>query len=195
MLEKYKEDLIYCKIISDGSKTKIIMHFKELIKSRYAVRTYHENKVNPTLIKQVVNAGRLAPSAANRQPWKFIAVDDDEILNKIHAAYPREWFAKVPNLIIVYGNHEESWKRSFDGKDHCDIDTAIAIDHMTLAATELGLGTCWVCHFNPQLIQEVIQNEPYWEPMAILTIGYPVELKAPHKKRKTIEEVLSFNGW
>lgn len=171
------------------------MHFKELMKSRYSVREYHENKVDKTLIKQVANAGRLAPSAANRQPWKFVAIDDSEILKMIIPAYDRDWFGKVPNMIIVYGNHETSWKRSFDGKDHCDIDVAIAIDHMTLIATELGLGTCWVCHFNPKLINEVITCPDNWEPIAILAIGYPIEVKASEKKRKDIDDVLSFNAW
>jgi len=171
------------------------MHFKELMRSRYSVRGYHENKVDRTLIKQVVNAGRLAPSAANRQPWRFIAIDDERVLSQIRPAYPRDWFYKAPNLIVVYGNHEESWKRTYDGKDHCDIDAAIAIDHMTLIATELGLGTCWVCHFNPEIINEVIKPTQGWEPIAILTIGYPVQIKAPEKKRKEIDDVLSFNGW
>ena len=171
------------------------MHFKELIKSRYSVRGYHENKVNRTLITQVVNAGRLAPSAANRQPWKFIAFDEDEILNKIKTAYDREWFNKVPNVIVIYGNHESSWKRSFDSKDHCDIDAAIAIDHMTLMATELGLGTCWIGHFNPKVVNEIICPEKNWEPIGILAIGYPLDIKAPEKKRKDIEEVLRFNQW
>ncbi len=171
------------------------MHFKELINSRYSVREYHENKVDQTLIKQVVNAGRLAPSAANHQPWKFIAIDDEEVLSKIRTAYPRDWFYTAPNLIIIYGNHNESWKRTSDSKDHCDIDAAIAIDHITLMATELELGTCWVCNFNPEIVNEVIKPENNWEPIAILTLGYPKQIKAPTKKRKDIDDVLSFNGW
>ncbi|MCW3804185.1 nitroreductase family protein [Plebeiibacterium marinum] len=170
------------------------MHFKELMKSRYAVREYFENKVDRTLLKEVVNAGRLAPSAANRQPWQFVVVDDDVLLAKLKDSYQREWFGKVPNLIIIYGNHEESWKRPYDNKDHCDIDVAIAVDHMTLMATELGLGTCWVCHFDKDIINSVIENKKGFEPIAILTIGYPVDNTAPIKKRKNLDEVLSFNG-
>ncbi|WP_066633245.1 nitroreductase family protein [Labilibacter marinus] len=171
------------------------MHFKELMRSRYSVREYHENKVDQTLIKQVVNAGRLAPSAANKQPRRFVAIDNQEILNRLKPAYDRDWFSKVPNLIIAYGNHELSWKRSFDKKDHCDIDIAIALDHMTLIATELGLGTCWVCHFNPAIVKQVIPSPENWEPIAILAIGYPIEIKAPEKKRKDIYDILSFNKW
>ncbi len=171
------------------------MHFKELIKSRYSVREYHENKVDHTLLKEVVNAGRLAPSAANRQPWRFVVIDDDELLQQIRPAYPREWFNKAPDLIIIYGNHTESWKRSFDNKDHCDIDAAIAIDHMTLMATELGLGTCWVCHFDPEVINKRIKKDDGWEPIAILTIGYPIQIAAPQKKRKELDDVIRFNAF
>ncbi len=171
------------------------MHFKELMKTRYSVREYHDNKIDHKLLKEVVNAGRLAPSAANKQPWKFIVVDDDELLNQIRTAYTREWFQKAPGLIIIYGDHNSSWKRSYDSKDHCDVDAAIAIDHMTLMAAELGLGTCWVCHFDPKVVNQVIKPKEGWEPIALLTIGYPVELKAPEKKRKNIDVVLSYNKW
>jgi len=171
------------------------MHFKELIKTRCSVREYHENKVNRTLLNEVVNAGRLAPSAANRQPWKFIIIDNENLLDRIKIAYPKDWFKKAPVIMIIYGNHDISWKRSFDNKDHCDIDIAIAIDHMTLMATELGLGTCWVCHFNPEIITDLIHTDANWEPMAILTIGYPVKIKVSEKKRKEIDDILSYNGW
>lgn len=169
------------------------MHFKQLIKARYAVREYFENKVDRKLLQEVINAGRLAPSAANKQPWHFVAVDDEKILKQIRTAYERDWFYKVPAMIIIYGDHKASWKRSYDQKDHCDIDVAISIDHMTLMATELGLGTCWVCHFNPEVINEIIEKEDHWEPVAILTIGYPIQTKAPDKMRKDINEVMSFN--
>lgn len=169
------------------------MHFKELVKSRYAVREYFENKVDRKLLKEVINAARLAPSAANKQPWHFIAVDDDKLIEKIRVAYPRDWFNKAPCLIIIYGNHESAWKRSCDGKDHCDIDTAIAIDHMTLMATQLGLGTCWVCNFNPEVINKIITPPKNWEPIALLPIGYPTQTIAPDKYRKDIDEIMSFN--
>ncbi len=171
------------------------MHFKELMKSRYSVRSYHENKVDRTLLKQVVDAGIMAPSAANRQPLKFVVIDDDKILEKIQLAYPRDWFYRAPNLIVIYGNHQTSWKRAFDNKDHCDIDAAIATDHITLMAADLGLGTCWVCNFDPQIMNKALPCDDGWEPIVILTIGYPTENKIPDKKRKSLDEMLSFNGW
>jgi len=171
------------------------MHFKDLIKTRYSVREYHDNKIDRTLIKEVVNAGRLAPSAANKQPWKFVVVDDPELLKKVKATYNRDWFQNIPAIIIIYGDHNNSWKRSFDNKDHCDIDAAIAIDHMTLMASDLGLGTCWVCHFNVELLNQIIIVKENWEPIALLSIGYPKQQISPEKNRKNIDDVLSFNSF
>lgn len=170
------------------------MHFKELIKSRYSVREYHENKVDHQLLNEVINAARLAPSAANKQPWHFVVIDDEEMLEKIKPAYDRDWFKGVPCVIVVLGNHKESWKRSYDQKDHCDIDAAIAVDHLTLMATQLGLGTCWVCHFQDKIVNEVLHIPDHLEPIALITIGYPIDMNAPEKKRKELEAIVSYNS-
>ncbi len=169
------------------------MHFKELMRSRYSVREYHENKVDRTLLNEVLNAARVAPSAANKQPWHFVVVDDDEVLDNLRPAYDREWFKGVPCLIVAFANHEESWKRSYDLKDHSDIDVAIAIDHLTLMATQLGLGTCWVCHFKDTIVKEVLNAPEYLEPVAVITIGYPKDLNIPEKNRKELKEIVSYN--
>ncbi len=118
------------------------MHFNQLLRERYSVREYKPLKVSKALVVEILEAGRMAPSAANKQPWNFIMVSEDENLKRIKTAYHKDWFKEVPQVIVVCGNHNESWKRTIDQKDHCDVDVAIAIDHMTLRATELGLGTC-----------------------------------------------------
>lgn len=165
------------------------MHFNQLLRERYSVREYKPLKVSKALLIEVLEAGRMAPSAANRQPWSFILVSDDANLEKIKECYEREWFKAVPQVIVICGNHEMAWKRSFDQKDHTDVDASIAIDHMTLRATELGLGTCWICHFDPDKMREVLQLPAHIEPIALLPIGYPQESKAPQKKRKPFSEV------
>jgi len=165
------------------------MHFNQLLRERYSVREYKPLKVSKVLIIEVLEAGRMAPSAANRQPWNFILVSKKENLDLIKSAYNRDWFSKVPQVIVVCGNHNESWKRAIDQKDHCDVDAAIAIDHMTLRAAELGLGTCWVCHFDPDIVKKALNLPDHIEPIALLPVGYPIETKAPAKKRKTIQEV------
>ena len=165
------------------------MHFNQLLRERYSIREYKSLKVSKALVIEVLEAGRMAPSAANKQPWHFILVSDEENLKKIKAAYNRDWIKNVPQIIVVCGDHNESWKRAVDQKDHCDVDAAIAIDHMTLRATELGLGTCWVCHFEPSVVKEVLKLPDYIEPIALLPIGYPIENNTPAKKRKAFSEV------
>jgi len=165
------------------------MHFNQLLRERYSIREYKSLKVSKALVIEVLEAGRMAPSAANKQPWHFILVSDEENLKKIKAAYNRDWIKNVPQIIVVCGDHNESWKRAVDQKDHCDVDAAIAIDHMTLRATELGLGTCWVCHFEPSVVKEVLKLPDYIEPIALLPIGYPMENNTPAKKRKAFSEV------
>jgi len=169
------------------------MHFSILLKERYSVRSYKPVKVSKALITQVLEAGRMAPSANNKQPWYFISICEEEQLNKIKHAYPRDWFAKAPQVIVICGDHNSSWKRPYDSKDHCDIDVSIAIDHMTLRATELGLGTCWVCHFDPAMASEILELPEDIEPIAILPIGYPATSEVPLKSRKSPDEVF-FKG-
>lgn len=166
------------------------MHFNQLLRERYSVREYKTQKVSRALLKEVLDAGRMAPSAANKQPWMFGLVSEEENLTKLKEVYDRDWFQKAPQVIVICGNHEESWKRSYDEKDHCDIDIAIAIDHMTIRATELGLGTCWVCHFNPKIVKKLLNLPDHIEPIALLPIGYPITNKPPLKKRKHLEDVV-----
>lgn len=169
------------------------MHFNLLLKERYSVRSFKPAQVSKALITQVLEAGRMAPSASNKQPWYFISICEEEQLSKIKRSYPRDWFVKAPQFIVICGDHNSSWKRSYDSKDHCDIDVAIAIDHMTLRATELGLGTCWVCHFDPAMVSEILELPKDIEPIAILPIGYPANSEAPLKSRKSPDE-LFFKG-
>lgn len=96
------------------------------------------------------------------------------MLEKVAATYARSWLKEAPAIIAVCGNHSKSWRRA-DGKNHCDIDAAIAIDHLTLAAAELGLGTCWVCAFNSMECSKVLGLSARVEVMALLPIGYPEE--------------------
>lgn len=166
------------------------MHFNQLLRERYSIREYKQQKVSKALLIEVLEAGRMAPSAANKQPWSFILVSEEENLNKLKKVYDRDWFKKVPQIIVICGDHSESWKRSFDSKDHCDVDVAIAVDHMTIRASELGLGTCWVCHFDPEMVKEQMQLPEGVEPIALLPIGYPLENKPPRKKRKALDEIV-----
>ena len=172
------------------------MSLLQLIKTRKSVRKFKPEKVSKELILQLLEAARWAPSAVNRQPWRFIVVDEPELIQKVQKSYPREWFKSAKQIIIVCGNHDESWKRENDGKKHCDIDVAVVTDHLTLKATELGIGTCWVCNFNAVLIQQAFQLPESWEPIVLLPFGFPMEESNPtpvEKNRKKLEELVYFN--
>lgn len=170
------------------------MSFIDLAKQRYSVRDYKDMPVEREKIAQVLEAGRLAPSAVNYQPLHFIVITDQKVKSRVAETYARDWFKKAPALIIVCGDHAKSWKRK-DGKDHCDIDAAIAVDHMTLAATELGLGSCWVCAFDAKKCHEVLGLPENLEAIAMMPIGYAAGNREPEKIRKSLNDIVSWDGY
>ncbi len=170
------------------------MEILDLIKKRKSVRSFKNKMIPAEMLAQVLEAGRLAPSSVNLQPWCFIVVDDKELLGGLYQAYPRDWFKTAPQVIVICGNHQESWKRSVDKKDHCDIDVAIATDHITLMATYLGLSTCWVCNFEPYVVRELLSLPVHLEPIVLLPIGFASEEHTvENKKRKDFNQVSFIN--
>lgn len=168
------------------------MDFQELVKKRYSVRTYKEQMVEKEVILKLMETVRLAPSACNLQPLKFIVITDTKLKERISTeAYRGKWLQTAPVIIAVCGDHNTSWKRR-DGKDHCDIDVAIAIDHLTLTAAGQGLGTCWVCAFDAALCHEILALPENLEVISLVPLGYPVEDSIPEKNRKTLEELCEF---
>lgn len=171
------------------------MQFKDLISARQSVRSFKAKVPSKELLTQVLNAARVAPSAVNFQPWQFIVVSEKDKLEALYGCYHREWFKSVPACIVVVGNHNEAWHRKADNKDHTDIDVAIAIDHLTLQAADLGLGTCWVCNFEVSQVATLFDLPTYLEPIALLPIGYPLDmenLKFKEKKRKPLDEIVKW---
>ncbi|MBN2175850.1 MAG: nitroreductase family protein [Bacteroidales bacterium] len=170
------------------------MDFLELAKSRYSVRKYKPDSVPEQDLLYVLEAGRVAPSAVNYQPWHFLVIREKENLEKIHSLYHREWFRQAPVVIIILANHHASWKRA-DGKDHADIDIAIAADHLTLAAADRSLGTCWICNFDKQKTVEVLKLPDHLEPVAFLPLGYPADSTDTNRhqqKRKPLDHIVSW---
>lgn len=173
------------------------MSFLELAKKRYSVRSYLNKPVEQERINQVLEAGRVAPSAKNFQPFFFIVMKDEELRNKVAAAYSRDWLRQAPVIIVVCGDHSRSWKRN-DGKDHCDIDAAIAIDHMTLAAADLGLGTCWICAFDAAECHRILGLPSHIEVITLLPLGYPADQPDEErhgKMRKKLGEIVCWDGF
>jgi len=171
------------------------MNFLELAKFRYSVRKYDKKQVEQSALDYILEAARVAPSAANYQPWYFIVVSDETVRKEMWEVYTRPWFRDAPVYLVLCADHKISWKR-LDGKDHADIDLAIAADHMTLAAAELGLGTCWICNFDKQKCAEVMKLPQHIEPVIILSLGYPLDTCDPGRhtaKRKTLGEIVRQN--
>lgn len=168
------------------------MNFLWLAKSRFSVRKYKSTPVEEEKLLKILEAGQAAPSAVNFQPWYFIVVDEKSTLEEIHAAYPREWIKQAPLIIVACSDHSQSWKRALDNKDSADIDIAIAVDHMTLMATELGLGTCWVCNFDVKNCSKILGLPDHIEPVVLLPLGYP-DIETPIKKRKPLQEIAHRN--
>jgi nitroreductase len=169
------------------------MDFKELAHRRYSVRSYQSTPVEKEKLVQIVEAALLAPSAVNFQPWKFVVVTEPAILSQLQGCYHRDWFRSAPACIVAIGDHDKGWHRPTDGKDYTDIDVAIAIDHLMLAATEIGLGTCWICHFNADKCAEIFNLSSNFETIAMIPVGYPVSVTLPEKKRKSMDELVLWN--
>lgn len=141
-------------------------------------------------MQYILDCVRLAPSAVNSQPWKFIVLKTDEARERLYPYYDRPWFREAPIVIICCADHTQSWKRRSDGKDHADIDVAIATEHLCLAAAEQGLGTCWVCNFDVEGTRKAFSLPDGLEPVALVPLGYPAGDDAPGKSRKPLDEIV-----
>ena len=168
------------------------MNFQTLVQRRYSVRDYRPEIPEASLLTAVLDAARLAPSACNRQPWHFYVVRSAAAREALAGAYPRPWFATAPLYIVLTVRHDEEWGRPSDGHRHGIVDASIAAEHICLAATEAGLGTCWVCAFDVEAARRALPLKADEEPVIILPIGYPAEGSvAPEKNRKTLGEIVT----
>lgn len=168
------------------------MDFLELVKQRFSARSYKSDKIEQEKIDYIIECARFAPSAVNYQPWHFIVVGSEEQKQKLRMCYAREWFADAPVYIVVCADTTHAWTRKSDGKNHADIDVAIATEHICLAATSVGLGSCWVCNFDPDLLQASIPLASGKYPVAIVPLGYIETCPAHSSPRKERGEVVTF---
>lgn len=145
------------------------MDFMTLAKKRCSVRAYRPDAVEQEKLDVILEAGRIAPTAANRQPQRILVIRSEAGLEKLKTS-ARVYGA--PLALVVCADHAHSWKRSFDGKDAADIDATIATTHMMLVAADLGLDSIWVCHFDPDGVRTGFGLPGNVEPVNILGIGY-----------------------
>ena len=169
------------------------MELKESIEKRNSIRAYEDTPVPEEELLKVLEAARLAPSGRNSQAWKFIVVRDDEqrqALGRATGGQPHVHMAPViiaavataPEFIMACGIHAYP------------VDLAIAIDHMTLAAVDLGLGTCWIGAFSQDEVKSILKVPEKYKVVSLLTLGYPSETGRP-KMRKTLEEIVCYDKY
>ncbi|MDA3939363.1 MAG: nitroreductase family protein [Spirochaetia bacterium] len=171
------------------------MNFHKLISERESIRSYDINrKIPKDILEGILDAGRLAPSAGNRQPWEFLLVSSNEMLGKIRPCYKADWFQAAPHILIVKGYKNLAWTRADDGYNALETDLTIAMDHMILAAENEGIGTCWIAAFTPKVLRESLELKENEEVYAITPLGYQIEgfQKKERKKRKSFDEVVRF---
>ncbi len=169
------------------------MDFFELIKRRESVRSYSSDPIEEEKINKILEAARLAPSAANKQPWEFIVVRSKDILDEVKKSYPRDWFINAPCIIVVKGDKNQSWKRK-DGYDSIETDLAIAMTYIILSSFELGLATCWIGAFDESVLRKALNLKENEVVFALTPLGYPEKDYKPKgvKDRKPLSEVVKF---
>lgn len=169
------------------------MEFLELAKKRYSVRAYKPDPVEEEKLQQVLEAARLAPTAGNQQPFRFIVIHTRGKETELGKIYHRPFFVQAPIVICACGILNQARVRR-DGKLTYHIDVAIAMDHLTLAAADLGLGTCWIGAFDNVAASEYLGLPEGVEPIVFTPLGYPDDHPKP-KKRKPMDEFMHYERW
>ncbi len=172
------------------------MSFLDLAKQRCSVRKFQTLPVEEPLLQQILEAGRVAPTGANLQPQRFVVVTSNEVREALKSGVNT---FSAPLVIVICADHRASWKRSYDRKDIAEIDATIATTHMMLQAADLGLGSVWICHFDPAVIRRELSLPAQVEPVNILAIGYadgPVKSPDRHgEDRVKLRDLVHQDHW
>ncbi len=170
------------------------MKFSELVIKRRAVRAYQDRQIEEEKLAYVLEAARMAPTANNQQPFQLIVIHTEGRDEELSRMYHREWFRDAPIVICACAVPEEGWVRRQDKVNYRQVDVAIAVTHLTLAAAEIGLGTCWIGAFDPEATIEVLGLPEGVEPVVFVTLGYPDD-EPRVKERKPLEALVRYGGW
>jgi nitroreductase len=174
--------------------SKVNMEYTHLIAARYSVRAYRPTLVEDVKLQEVLDAARLAPTAANRQPFQLIVLHTAGREEEIGKIYRRPWFVQAPLVIAVCAISSQAWVRESDRFNARLIDAAIVADHLILAAANLGLGTCWIAAFNVEAARNVLQLPEEVEPVIFTPLGYPAD-QPGQKNRKPLGELVRYEHW
>jgi len=170
------------------------MEFSALIAARYSVRAYRPDPVEDEKLQAVLEAARLAPTAANRQPFQLEVLHTAGREKELEQIYHRAWFVQAPLVIAVCALSAQAWVRESDRFNARLIDAAIVADHLILAAANLGLGTCWIAAFNVEAARRVLRLPEEAEPVIFTPLGYPADQPGP-KTRKPLAELVRYEHW
>lgn len=170
------------------------MEFSDVITKRYSVRGYRPNEVEAEKLEKVLEAARIAPTAANKQPFQIIVIHTEGRKEELKRIYKTDWFVAAPLVICVCGVPAQGWVRREDGKNYTDVDAAIVMDHLVLAATEQGLGTCWIAAFNVAAAREILGLPDDVEPVVFTPLGYPAKDRQV-TSRKPLSDLVRYERW
>lgn len=169
------------------------MEFSDLIQQRYSTRAYKSLPVPEDALQRVLEAARMAPTAANRQPFQLVVVHTAGREAELARIYGNAWFTQAPIVICACSVPGQAWKRR-DGKNYADVDVAIAMDHLILAAANEGLGTCWIGAFDPAAAREVLGLPEDVEPVVFTPLGYPADQRQA-KRRRPLDALVHYERW
>ena len=170
------------------------MDVMDAIKTRKSVRAYLDRPVEDEKLNAVLEAARLAPSASNRQEWRFVIVREPKTRIKLAAAAGGQMFVEeAPVLIVACAETDGHVMRC--GQLCYPIDVAIALDHMSLAAVELGLGSCWIGLFDEKKVKEILHIPDEIRVVELMPLGYPSDPAAINKKRYPLDRIVKYEHW
>lgn len=163
------------------------------IQNRRSIRKYSTRIVEEEKLLKVLEAGRLSPSASNRQSWKFIVVKDAEIRKRLtEAAGGQTFVGEAPIILVACGTDPDGVMMC--GQHRCSVDLSIATAYMILEAYEQGLGTCWLGRFDEKRAKEILNIPNDVRVITMTPLGYPAEIPSP-RPRKKLEEVVCYDYW
>ncbi|MBP3592456.1 MAG: nitroreductase family protein [Clostridia bacterium] len=172
------------------------MDYEQLIRERYSVRSYKPQHLPKEAIDKILAAGHVAPTGCNNQPQRILVLNTDASMELLRGCTRSHFDA--PCAMLICHNRNESWKRPYDGALSSPVDAAIVTTHMMLAAHNIGVGSCWVMHFNPTAMRETFAIPEGIEPVALLLLGYPAEDASPkhyHNEFRPIDEVVFYESF
>jgi len=167
----------------------------EVLKKRRSIRKYQRKPVEKVKITKVLEAARLGPSAANKQPCHFIIVEDPKMKKGLGISYNADEFVKAPLIIVLCIDPEQAWCRDGDNEEYWKVDAAIALQNLILAATDLGLGTCWIAAFKESEAKMTLNVPEHIRIVAMTPVGYSDEEKGVVTDRKPLSQFLHYDKW